>query len=1055
MGKYYSDTKYAGYSGFGNSPRRNGWKTFLIVCCWTIFSIIVVAIGIIIGLSLYYTPERLSKIASKEASKYLDAKVKVYGLNYTFFSTFPELYVTIDSLKVVSNTLKNVSPDVRKQLPPDADVLLTTGLLHAGVNVRKLMKKKIDLSEIEIAALYANIVTVNDSTNNFNIFPPMKKDMEMPKMSLGKICLIEPIKVNFYDIEKDIAIKADLDKFLLKQKKDGSFDIDFGIDVVGRMQQFALNDPIKLQLGGEVDINPKSMKVSARDLTLNLVPLSLKLNFDFDSEDGKYIIETFDMNLDIPDLLALKNYIPDDLFTLPKQLEYLKGYIPFEAEIAFSSPYVLPDSIPVNITPDMLPDLKVVLMTDGGNITYMPPIEKGVEIENLNFKGEIRLKPDNIEESYINISELSLLSEGIHVMLNADVEEPFSEEMFVSGKLECDTRLEKSVSPLIASSGLSLKGGIKALTDFSFGLNNILNNINQPQITNVDIGGDLFTKEIQFYEKKSGMTGSLKGLDFHFSLNTPLLSGNSLSSGEINLNLVNNLAVIKSKDLSSSIQGLKIKADIGTEGIPANSTAGGEINIEITGLDVNSPGTSVSLSGILTELEGNLLKTPNSFNGNCNTAPANPDEAILMERIAHTPLYLVPNAPESLAAIISMADLTAHFKIDAGKFNTSSYLATNLFSDVDITTDLNNIEIKNLNARVDDSSLSLSGEIDGLAPFLISGSASVLKTDLDVTFDNVDINRLAGAYYGAIEKQTGKPYDFTMPPQGPYTAADSLCVVIPRNLDGIIRLRSKSAEYMGYKFSPLSTDIVLKDGDATLKRLTIGAPYCTVAVDWIYSTAALNNIYMALNADIDDFDFTRFFEVFPQITKTAPEILNLTGSINAHANGTFGMFPSMFLDANSMKAKFDVEGKNLLFARKGKIEKFTHLMMIKGDSPIKIEGLDINGSFHDNLLMLNPFHIEFDNYQIGIAGVNNLNGDMYYHLALEKSPFHMPFAVNLVGKFSHPDIRFGGTEVKDGREKEISSVLSEKVDVNIMTNLHRGWIMFVEEAAKYDLSRKK
>ena len=163
----------------------------------------------------------------------------------------------------------------------------------------------------------------------------------------------------------------------------------------------------------------------------------------------------------------------------------------------------------------------------------------------------------------------------------------------------------------------------------------------------------------------------------------------------------------------------------------------------------------------------------------------------------------------------------------------------------------------------------------------------------------------------------------------------------------------------------------------------------------------------------------------------------------------------MFLDANSMKAKFDVEGKDLLFARKGKIEKFTHLMMIKGDSPIKIEGLDINGSFHDNLLMLNPFHIEFDNYQIGIAGVNNLNGDMYYHLALEKSPFHMPFAVNLVGKFSHPDIRFGGTEVKDGREKEISSVLSEKVDVNIMTYLHRGWIMFVEEAAKYDLSRKK
>ena len=129
-------------------------------------------------------------------------------------------------------------------------------------------------------------------------------------------------------------------------------------------------------------------------------------------------------------------------------------------------------------------------------------------------------------------------------------------------------------------------------------------------------------------------------------------------------------------------------------------------------------------------------------------------------------------------------------------------------------------------------------------------------------------------------------------------------------------------------------------------------------------------------------------------------------------------------------------------------------MLIKGEEPIRLADISIEGSIHDNLVMIKPFHINFDNYQLGLAGVNNFHGGMYYHFALEKSPFHLPFGVNIVGSFSHPEIRMGGTEVKDGREKEISANLADKIDINIMTNLSRGWEMFIKAAAKYDLNNK-
>lgn len=143
------------------------------------------------------------------------------------------------------------------------------------------------------------------------------------------------------------------------------------------------------------------------------------------------------------------------------------------------------------------------------------------------------------------------------------------------------------------------------------------------------------------------------------------------------------------------------------------------------------------------------------------------------------------------------------------------------------------------------------------------------------------------------------------------------------------------------------------------------------------------------------------------------------------------------------------------FARQGKIERITHLMLIEGDAPIKLRNLDITGSFHDNLLKLNPFKISFDDYQLEIGGVNNTSGDMYYHLALLKSPFHLPFGVTLSGKFKHPEVNLGGTHINDYKAEKIAISPGSNLNINIMAYLRHGWLLFVQEAAKYEEKKEK
>ena len=125
-------------------------------------------------------------------------------------------------------------------------------------------------------------------------------------------------------------------------------------------------------------------------------------------------------------------------------------------------------------------------------------------------------------------------------------------------------------------------------------------------------------------------------------------------------------------------------------------------------------------------------------------------------------------------------------------------------------------------------------------------------------------------------------------------------------------------------------------------------------------------------------------------------------------------------------------------------------MLIEGEEPIKIQNMDITGGYHDNLLQINPFKLTFDNYQLSFAGVNNTAGDLYYHFALEKSPFHMPFGVSLTGKFSHPEIKLGGTHIDDFKAERVASDPADNLNVNIMAWLKHGWLIFTQEAAKYE-----
>lgn len=1051
MEKYYNDTKYAGYRGFSPHPKGSGkigkaikWIAIILG------SIIGLIIAAAIFLMLYFTPKRITGIAEEEAGKYLNGTLYIENLDYSFFKSFPWLKIEIDSLSLVSKALENIPDSAKVILPPDADHLFSCGKLTVSINIRKLIKDKIELGDISVANPSINIVQVNDEIANYNIFPPIKKPSTMPKLRIGTVRISEPLSLSFFMLQKDLEANLILDKFFLSrfEKEKNKYHLSLSGNLEGSYGEYSLPLALPLNIDGDFAFDLKPLSATISDFKVDIAPLSSCINLAVTGLPDDVTFQSLNLSANLTNLFELEKYIPLKLLNKEKEIPYsVEGNLPVSFDFILDSPLLLTKLMDSKDPADNLPSFRFYSNIGESWLKIIKNGKRFAEISDFLLQLEGGYDSANIENTYLKIPQLSLAEGGMRLCMDARIENPLTDGRSLTGNLDIDADLTSALKSILREAGMKLSGEMAAKITFSADIPEI----KVPDIENLSIKGNMSIPRLSMAEKTSATF--LNNFTLTFSGKLPDITLDNFNANDLSVDIgASKILMTTGKNVSLSVNDFSLELDVPAFKSASQTIPPADLKMEGANLIFKEPGTSLSLNGFEFDIDGKngsiTKNNPFVYNNLYNSE----GDSIILSRVSHSPAWLTPGVGAMLQMIPMCFDINV--KINDGSLDTDAYVARTTFGDVDIFTNIDSVAIRSLEVTIDDSALQLSGNISNLVPFLSSLSPSPLKLNLDARFNNVDINRLSGAYYAGIEKITGKPYDFTMSPQGSYTAADSLCVLIPRNIDAVVRLHSDRAEYMDFSFAPLSTDIIVKEGNATLSRLSIGTPYTDVTVNWTYSTKKADDIFMDITADVSSFNFMRFFSSFPMLTAKAPEIKNLGGSLSANVGVRFIMFPSMFLNMASLEGKFDVVASDLTFSRSGKIEKFTHLMGIEGDKPINIRDINIGGSFHDNLLILKPFKIKFDDYQIGVAGVNNLKGGMYYHVALEKSPFHLPFAVNLVGKFSHPEVRFGGIDIKDGREREISSILESDTDINIMTNLRRGWQMFIEAAAKYDLTHQ-
>ena len=381
---------------------------------------------------------------------------------------------------------------------------------------------------------------------------------------------------------------------------------------------------------------------------------------------------------------------------------------------------------------------------------------------------------------------------------------------------------------------------------------------------------------------------------------------------------------------------------------------------------------------------------------------------------------------------------------------TDAFPIENHISDLDISANTDTVTIHSLKSRTGSTVADVSGRVTNLRQFLTSAQPAPIVMSLRADVDTLQLNRLAAAYVRGYEMKHGPGSFAKLLQNTAITPGDSVAFMIPRNIVADIRSTVNVMECLDMPATGITANIRAAGGKVELPSFSASTAFMNISGNAAYDTHDIQNIAANVALGMNDLELSRLYTAFPALTEKVPEIKNLTGRFDIDTKFSARLFPTMYVMTPALRAGLRIQADDLYLHQDREIRRVAHLMMIHSRDPLHIADLDIRASVFDNMVMLHPFDLNLDRYELRVAGLNNFNGRMFYHMGVKDWPLMFPFGVNVKGTFGHPEIRLGSSNWKDIDATEISGDIMSGMRINLAHSLRHYFYILLDRAARAD-----
>jgi hypothetical protein len=936
-------------------------KKFFKISLITVASLLILTLAVIsIVLWFVFTPEKLTPIVRKQASKYITCKTEIGQVELTFFSTFPSFglkanHVTlVNPVKgAVNDTLINADEIVgvvdvaawwnKKELVI-TDFLISDGSIH-------LFSDSLGHTNYDIVALDT---TASDTATSEAMFRMINlSNVEINHVNLSyvdqSLKFITEIKgldanVSGSFVGDTVSSVLNVSRSLVALEYDG--------------EKYLQDASVTLEIPSKVNLSQWLVDFKDALITVNDLELSasgtVKMNENNDDimTDITYQLKDWP----VKHTLAL---------TPPSYTSYLKD---LDADGKISSN----GHVKGIYNDSLMPLMDVHLLLDEGAVNY-----KGFPIAVSGIKGDVDLYSDltNDSLSYVRINHFEAKTPQSVIETKGLIDHLFS-DIHCNLTSVTEVVLDEFAPVIPANLKMKLKGKAQGTVKSDFSLVQLekmqidkMNYTGNLTVTGLDVTYDSLTlksdrSNIIFTLPNHAAAGKNRGFVFA-KMDANKLEASKLKGYQA---MMRNAHIeLESSDVRDTLKIPNVYVTFKMDTLSAS--------MDTITVDVSRPAGTVALQPRYSNVEQPRIIA--NYNNRLLHATMGKESYM----IGKTGLEADVVYDKTQKDLFQQWLVKGFVEMENGTFNLTSLTKTIDVPSVKMDFEPETFNIKEGRVKIDKSDFQLSGSLHNILSYFRGDS--VLRGDFNLSSSKTDVGQLMNLTNG-IGSETVDTSAI-----GPY--------MVPKGIDVNLRANVKEAVLGLDTALNVAGGVRIKDGLLVLDALMFKTPAAKIQLTGMYRTPRRNHLFAGFDYHMTDVNLEELPKMIPDLDSIMPMLRSFKGK------GEFHMAVETYLDSlynikkSTLRGVSSIKGQNLVLMDGETFSQIAKTLMFNKKTENKIDSLSAEFTIFKKEVDIYPFLVVMDKYKAVVAGRHNLDMSFNYHISVVDSPLPVKLGVDVSG----------------------------------------------------------
>ena len=985
-----------------------------------------------VALWVLFTPARLTPIVRDVASNYVKCEHEIGKVELTFFSTFPQFGLAIDSLLLV-NAMDGAA----------SDTLLAAPKMVVAVDIVSLKDKKLHVSELLLSDVQANLFIDPSGASNFDVFnlpsDTTTKDTTAFSLPFSEICVDElhvsakQLTVRSLRNSIDAAVAAMDLRLQVESLADLRLQLEAAaVDATLKGDSYAEDLSVRADLPASLDLEAMRVAFHQARLAVN--------QFELTIDGWAQAQETIEMDLK----LALQDWKISEVLALvpPCFMSSLDG---ISADGILSLEAQAQGLYSDSLMPIL--DAHLVLKDGMGKYAELP-----YTIKPLVLDADVHLDMQNKACSHLKIHDFFARTRTSSIQGKGIVKDPL-------GKLWVDVKTEMDVKVVdlkeFLPEDMFVAGQVKGKLQMQMFLDDLL----AMQLEKGQIHGDLLLNGVQYEADSLYAQLPTNRLTFQIPNAHPTrkevnwLAGTlSLADGQVKMG--NDLqAEIGKTDIDVEISNiLKQNTPLLYATVALDNKAHAHVKMDSMDITIDKP--VIALSAVYNMKDTTEMPTVDAQVSFDRVYGHYSDINLDVAQSSLKAGLHAPNLTASLSTQSVVASMGSDLAINTGRVGVEASVKYNKRAQdnlllkwrPNLSVDLNQAEVKiagweqnlvipemdftysNKACHIEKSRLilgnsdfALTGDVRNIGRWL--RERGTLEGELNFVSNQTDVDELLAilsADQGSEETTSAATHTDTATANTEPTN-ESEPFLVPTNVDLVLNTQIGKANFFNQTATNLGGKIYLKDATLVLEEVGFICNAAKLQLTAMYRTPRRNHIYLGFDYHMVDINIQELIAMIPQIDSMMPMLSSFKGEAEFHLAAETYTNAQYEIKPSTLRGAASIFGKDLVVLDSETFGKISKLLMFNKKTENLVDSISAEITLYKKEIDVYPFVVSMDNYMVALGGRHNLDMTFNYDVNV-LSPIYL--GVNVSGNLDDLNIKLAPCKYA----KDFKPVLQRKVD---------------------------